>query len=59
MSAEEAKATLRRIAAMMPALDEPALIEKFLERVSLADEPEMLRAALVESGARTILREAR
>ncbi|MCL4822106.1 MAG: hypothetical protein KJ067_23510 [Vicinamibacteria bacterium] len=51
----EALATLRRLAAPLQTDDVEASASRLLERISLRDDAEELRAALVETGARAFV----
>ncbi len=51
----EALATLRRLAAPLPAGDVEASASRLLEKVSQLDDAAELRAALVEVGARVLV----
>ena len=56
---EAALTELRRLAAGVHERTEAEATARFLERVTAAGDPERLRAALAEAGARALLLEAR
>jgi hypothetical protein len=55
---DAAAAELARLAAGVRETDEDAAASRLLEKVASAADPELLRGALLEAGARAVLREA-
>jgi hypothetical protein len=58
MTREKAHVTLKVLAGSVHELTEDQAAVRLLERISASEDPSMLRDALVELGARAILREA-
>jgi hypothetical protein len=56
---DQTEAELRRLAAGVREVDEGEAVARLLERVTAGSEPERLRAALAEVGARTLLSDTR
>ena len=59
MTPDLARERLRRVAAAVVEASEPEAVARFLERLAAQEDPEQLRAALVEVGAEAVLRESR
>lgn len=58
MNRDEALATLHRVALHVVEHSQTAAVERLLERLSVRDDAEELRAALVLAGAAAVLSEA-